>query len=139
MERSRELEEVVRDAYGVMERGDVEGLDARMSKAEGTLMIGSDPDEWWEGSSTVRDAFRAQSEALGGGVSIVNGDPRAYVEGTIGWFADRPSIRLPDGNVLPTRITGVLRREDDGSWRWVQGHFSVGVGNEAVFGQELPL
>ena len=137
MERSAELEQYVRDTYAVMETGDVDGMAAQISTGEGTLMIGTDPDEWWDGQEKIREAFRVQVEALGGGMPLVAGDPRGYVEGDIGWVADRPSFRLPDGSELATRLTGVLRRED-GGWRWVQGHFSIGVSNEEALGQELP-
>ena len=138
MERSTELEEFVRDSYAIMARGDVEAFDAAMSRSEGTLMIGTDPEEWWEGSDAIRVAFQGQTEAMGGGLPLVGGDPRGYVEGDIGWIADRPSFRLPDGTEIQTRLTGVLRRVD-GSWCWVQGHTSIGAANESAFGQDLPI
>jgi ketosteroid isomerase-like protein len=138
MERSTELEEFVRDSYAIMARGDVEAFDAAMSRSEGTLVIGTDPDEWWVGSPAIRAAFEGQTEAMGGGFPLVAGDIRAYVDGDVGWFADRPSFALPDGTELVIRLTGVLRRED-GGWNWVQVHTSIGVANESAFGQELPV
>ena len=138
MERSAELEAFVRDSYAIMARGDVEAFDAAMSSSEGTLMIGTDPQEWWEGTSAIRAAFQGQTEAMGGGFPFVPGDVRGYVEGDIGWFADRPSIRLADGTEFSLRLTGVLRREG-GSWQWLQGHTSIGVANESAFGQDLPI
>ena len=102
-------------------------------------MIGTDPEEWWAGRGAIRAAFKGQTEAMGGGFPFVPGDDlRAYVEGDVGWFADRPSIKLPDGTDMSLRLSGVLRREG-GSWHWVHGHTSIGVANESAFGQDLPI
>jgi ketosteroid isomerase-like protein len=138
MERSAELEDFVRESYAIMLAGNVSALDGVLSHAEETLMIGTDPDEWWEGRDAFLTAFQGQTEAMGGGITLTGGDPRAYVEGDMGWVADRPSYRLPDGTELSARVTGVLRKEN-GNWRWVQSHSSIGVANEAAFGKELPI
>ena len=136
MERSAELEAWLREAYASMERGDVDAMDASVSRAEGTVMIGTDPHEWWYGHEAIRKTFEDQVQALGGGFPLTGGDPRAYVEGDVGWVADRPSFRFPDGREMETRLSGVVRREG-GGWRWVQAHFSIGVPNADAFGQEL--
>ena len=138
MERSAELEDFVRESYAIMLSGDVSALEAVLSRDEEIIMIGTDPDEWWEERDALLAAFRGQSEAMGGGITLTGGDPRAYVDGDVGWVADRPSYRLPDGTELSARITGVLRREN-GNWRWVQSHSSIGVANEDAFGTELPI
>ena len=41
---------------------------------------------------------------------------------------------LEDGTEIPTRSTAVFHRED-GEWKMVQGHKSVGVSNEELFGE----
>ena len=138
MERSAELEDFVRESYAIMLAGDVQALDGVLSQAEETLMIGTDPDEWWERRDAFLAAFQGQTEAMGGGITLTSADPRAYVEGDIGWVADRPSYRLPDGTELSARVTGVLRKEN-GNWRWLQSHSSIGVANEAAVGKELPI
>jgi ketosteroid isomerase-like protein len=38
---------------------------------------------------------------------------------------------MPDGSAIKTRVTAVLRR-DDGTWKLVHAHFSVGVPDEEV-------
>jgi ketosteroid isomerase-like protein len=138
VERSAELEAFVRESYAIMLAGDTSALDATLSQGDATLMIGTDPNEWWEGRDAILAAFQGQTEAMGGGITLLGGDPRAYVEGDVGWVADRPSYRLPDGTEFSARVTGVLRKEN-GSWRWVQGHSSIGVANEDAFGKELPI
>jgi hypothetical protein len=43
---------------------------------------------------------------------------------------------LPDGQVVPFRLTAVFHREGQ-AWRMVQAHFSVGVPNERLGQQPL--
>ena len=72
----------------------------------------SRPDEWWEGFEAIREAMRAQSEAMEW-MRIVAGELRAYREGEVGWVVDRDaSFRLPDGTQIPFRNSVVFRRED---------------------------
>jgi hypothetical protein len=70
------------------------------------------------------------------GMRIWPGDIEAYVEGDLGWFADRPRFVLLDGTEVPFRHTGVFRREG-GEWKLVQAHTSLGIPNEDVIGFEL--
>ena len=48
----------------------------------------------------------------------------------IGWVADRPRAVLPEG-AISTRLTGVVRQEE-GEWKLVHIHLSVGVPDEEV-------
>jgi hypothetical protein len=57
-------------------------------------------------------------------------EPYCYEEGSMGWVADRPRAVLADGNAISTRLTGVVRQE--GQWRLVHIHISVGVPDEEV-------
>jgi hypothetical protein len=52
--------------------------------------------------------------------------------------ADRTLITLPDGTTIQLRSTLVFQREN-GSWKVVQHHNSVGVPNEELVKQTLPL
>jgi ketosteroid isomerase-like protein len=47
----------------------------------------------------------------------------------MGWVANRPRAVLPDGNAISTRLSGVVRQEE-GGWRVVHIHVSVGVPDE---------
>jgi SnoaL-like domain len=47
----------------------------------------------------------------------------------VGFATDEPRFVLPDGQFLPTRLTGVLHQEG-GEWKVVHLHFSVGVPDE---------
>jgi len=66
----------------------------------------------------------------------VAGDLRCYSEGSVGWVADRARFVLGDGSEIPFRFTAVFRRED-GAWRMVQAHASLGVPNADVVGADL--
>ena len=53
----------------------------------------------------------------------------------MGWIADQPRFRTLDGEV-PMRLTAVFRRED-GEWKLIQTHSSIGVSNEDAFGEDF--
>jgi ketosteroid isomerase-like protein len=72
-----------------------------------------------------------------GGMHIVPGELRAYREGEVGWVVDRDaSFELADGTQIPFRSTLVYRRED-GEWKLVHLHSSLGVRNEEMFGEDV--
>ncbi len=72
------------------------------------------------------------------GLQFVSGDIQAFSEGSIGWFADQPTIKMADGSEAPARITGVFRQEG-GVWKLMQFHFSFGVMNEEALNEELTI
>jgi ketosteroid isomerase-like protein len=137
MQRSSDVESLVREFYDAMRRGDATALGRLIADHDEVLFIGTDPAEWWEGHDTVIATMRDQMEAMGGGIELVGGDPRGFQSGDLGWFADRPSFRLSDGTEVPTRLTGVASRQSD-QWRVVHSHISVGVSNEEAVGRDLP-
>jgi hypothetical protein len=136
MERSPELEEfakryaqAARDGYGVA------AADFVSERAE-VVVIGSDPDEWWDGAGYNR-AMRAQADAMGGSIPIYLTDMQAYREGSVGWIVGRPVFRFGEGQEAESRLTAVVH-DEGGRWKIVHLHLSVGVPNEDVLGQELP-
>ena len=137
MEPSNELKELVLRTYAAMGNGDTSFYDHHLSHQEGVLIIGSDPNEWWTGYDTITQVFKAQMREMGG-VSCLPGDPQAYRMGDVGWVADRPRFRLPDGIELPVRMSIVFVQED-GAWKVAQQHISIGVPNEQIVGQELTV
>lgn len=106
-------------AGGLVTRGDV------------AIVVGTGPGEGHDDRDAWVAGFRSQVEALPG-VRIEPGpSPRAFAEGSVGWFLDEPTWVLPDGSRIPTRWTSVVRRED-GDWRLVHMHVSVGVPDEKL-------
>jgi ketosteroid isomerase-like protein len=76
-----------------------------------------------------------KQEMQAGDVTVSSmGEVYASVEGNVGWVSSRPVWTLEDGTEIPTRSTAVFHRED-GEWKMVQGHTSVGVSNEELFGE----
>jgi ketosteroid isomerase-like protein len=135
MEQSDELRDLTLRFYEAATTGDLSFFDRHVSRQEGVVFVGTDPNEWWEGFEALREAIRAQSEQMGG-MQIVPGQIQAYREGSVGWVIDGDaSFRLADGTEIPFRNSVVFRRED-GEWKVVHGHSSIGVSNEEMFGED---
>ena len=135
MEQSDELRDLTLRFYEAATTGDLSFFDRHISRQEGVAFVGTDPNEWWEGFEALREAIRAQSEEMGG-MQIVPGRLQAYREGNVGWVIDRNSwFRLPDGKEMPFRNSAVFLKED-GEWKLIHTHTSIGVRNEQMFGEE---
>ena len=137
MQQSAELREVLLAFYRGVSTGDISSIERMISSDNATLMIGTDPQEWWRGEDVYR-AYREQLEAMGGKMVIKPGDPETYVQGEVGWVADRPSFMLPDGTERPFRLSAVFVKER-GGWKAIQTHASIGVPNIESMGKELPV
>ena len=133
MERAPELRDVVLRLYEAFSRGDADLMERLTSRREGLVFIGTDPGEWLEDLAGIRRLVQAQA---GAGITVVPGEVRAYREGPVGWVADRGTFRLPHGGDVPFRLTAVFLRED-GEWKLIQEHASIGVSNEEAVGREL--
>jgi ketosteroid isomerase-like protein len=136
MNTSDELKTLTKEGLESFASGGLDFFTRRISRQDGVLAIGTNPNEWWAGHDTIVNIFKAQSEAMQG-MAIINVQPQAYSEGNVGWAAAEPTFRLPDGTELPFRLTVVYHKED-GDWKVVQWHASLGVANEEAIGEELP-
>ena len=101
-----------------------------------TLLIATDPEEWWRGGDNIRAIHSAQTAGIGEIAWHVH-EVEAWEEGDIGWAACRADMTLASGKVLPHRSTVVFRREN-GNWRIIQSHVSLGVPNFESFEMDLP-
>ena len=137
MGESAEIRSVAMHYFDAICRGDTSYLEQFVSREDGTLLIGTDPNEWWAGHERIVSVWRAQFEAVGGSLPIRATNLQAYCDGNIGWFAAQPVATLPGGTLAPFRITAVVRKED-GDWKLVSSHSSFGVPNEEAIGQALP-
>ncbi len=138
MEEVAELRNVMLGFYDALAGGDADLLERLISRQDGVVGIGTDPDEWWVGHAKLHGIMKTQMAEMGGHIRIVGSDPMAYSEGTVGWVADRPRFRLDDGTESPIHLTATFHKEQD-SWKIVQFHVSVGVSNEDVVGRELTV
>lgn len=118
--------------YEAMGTGDAPALDRLFSREGGALAIGSDPGEWWAGHDTILEAFHAQLQGRSSR-KIVPGELSTFVEGTVGWAADRRTMRLSSGKEITVRET-MLFRQEDGIWALVQFHASFAVPNDELAG-----
>ncbi len=135
MERCEEVEELTRALYEAVSRADLAWFVERLARTTPLAVVGTAPDEWWDDRATLLHALRAQMEAAGAdSVLLTPGALRADREGDVAWVADRPVLRVGAVSV-ECRHTAVFVREEL-EWRLVQHHFSVGVPNEEVFGDE---
>ena len=132
MEQSTELRDFVLSSYQARQRGTaVDFWERHLSQQDGVLVIGTDPDEWWLGYTAILEMAKSGDGGLE--VSTIESDPQAYAEGTVGWFADNFEWKLPNGAAIAARLTGVCHKED-GDWKIVQMHVSIGIPNEEAFG-----
>lgn len=130
MERSTELESVVRETIDAMRTRDVEAVERMLSRSEGAVMIGSDASEY---TRDIDEMFRMMRESMPveSGYTVSLGKIDGYIEGHVGWFDGTISFER-EGQSVEARTTGVAHREKD-QWRFVQMHVSIGVPNEHMF------
>jgi hypothetical protein len=120
--------------YAALPTWDAAATDRFISRQRGMVGIGTDPAEWVTDAGTLGRLLSAQAEAMPGMV-LVPSDLHVFTEGSVGWAADQPIARMPDGSEVPLRMTAVLHRED-GSWKVVQTHWSIGLRNEEAFPED---
>ena len=135
MEQSVELHDLVLRFYEAFSSGDISLIENLFSQKDEVLLIGSDPNEWWAGYKTIISVLKSQMEEMGG-AKFVDVDTKAYSEGTVGWSNSQAIMKMPDGLEIPFRMTGVFHQED-GSWKILQWHASIGVSNEEAIGRKL--
>lgn len=94
-------------------------------------------DEVYQGPRTDRDGeFLVRRAKEMGIVSIEYDLVEAYQEDSVGWAAAIVTGHRTEGDPVRSRYTAVFHLEE-GLWRVVQWHASLGVANEDAFGVEL--
>lgn len=93
--------------------------------------IGTDAEEWWT-SEQVADSVAAFTGA-GDDLRVVIDDLAIHLQGDVAWAEAHVRFTRADGAEQLVRVTGVLVHED-GQWRVVQSHSSIGVPNADMFG-----
>lgn len=131
MERSTELEDLVRAWFDAASRGDPALVDELVSEDSAARLVGSDMSEWISGGEAISKFLRGEAIGAGGAVTFTPSETEAYQEGSVGWAATKLTIQLPDGHTVAPRWTSVFHREGDG-WKFVQTHASIGIGNADI-------
>ena len=128
MERSDAVRDGILAFYARFSTGDADAFAGGIATGDGVSVIGSGPGEGHDDRESWIHTYATQIAAYG--MTLQAGDnPAGYEEGAVGFGTDTPRFVLPDGSYVPTRLTAVLRNED-GEWKIVHLHFSVGVSDE---------
>jgi class 3 adenylate cyclase len=130
MERSPELEAVVKRMWHAWASQDIEAVTNLIMRDPGYRMILSADDEWFQGDLARYTVER--SRVLG--VERIEFDRvEAYEHGEFGWAASEVTIFRSEGATTKARNTMVFIL-DGGMWRAVQHHTSTGVSRAEEFG-----
>lgn len=122
VQRSSELAAVMKRLLGALERGDEASIRALMTASDDTLIMGSAPHEWYQGTKAA-DLFVAQSKDMPEFHYDVE-RLEAFENGAVGWsVADVISV-LESGPAILLRMTAVFTLERD-VWRMVHWHTSA--------------
>lgn len=99
------------------------------------LLVGTAPEEWWDGYDNIFSQWSAQKAEFGGSF-LVPGRLRIETRGNLGWVVDDPDFTVdgePQG--INVRLTMVFELVD-GTWWLVHMHSSRGISNDILFTDE---
>src|SRR4029077_5208049 len=114
MEPAPDLVLFLERMYRNWERLDADVFADAIARQPGSLMIGSDAEEWWEGYDAISAVIRVQFQEFKDELPAIRFDVEgidAWKEGTVGWVASRALMVIEGMAPLPTRSTVVLREE----------------------------
>jgi adenylate cyclase len=136
VEPSEEIRRIVQRWTSAIAEGDAETVLARLSEHPGTLIIGTDPAEWWRGSE-AHTVWGRQIEELEDSFQVASDEIEAWEEGSVGWASVKETISW-GGKKIEARATYVLHLER-GEWKVVHVHWSFPQANVAVLGRSLTV
>jgi len=135
VEPSEEIRRVIERWTKAIADGDVETVLGRLSNESGTLIVGTDPAEWWRGAE-AHAVWSRQIQEIGR-FPIVATEVDAWEEGSVGWAAVKEVVNLETG-ASESRATYVLHLER-GEWKVVQVHWSFPRSIEETLGRALTV
>jgi class 3 adenylate cyclase len=136
VEPSEEIRRVIDRLIKAIAEGDKESALGRLSEHPGTLIIGSDPAEWWRGHET-RAVWGRQIEEFDGSFLVTADEIDAWEEGSVGWASVKETIDWA-GKTIEGRASYVLHLER-GEWKVVRVHWSFPQPHVDVLGRSLTL
>jgi class 3 adenylate cyclase/ketosteroid isomerase-like protein len=119
VEPSEEIRRVIQRWTKAVADGDGDAVLSRLSTEGGTLIVGTDPAEWWRGAE-AHAVWSRQIQEIGR-FPIVATEVDAWEEGSVGWAAVKEVVSLETG-AIESRATYVLHLER-GEWKVVQVHW----------------
>jgi adenylate cyclase len=130
------MERIVKKTF----TGDAGAFVDIISHHPGSILIGTDDEEWYEGFETIAPILRVQMpeiQALRGTDPInLTIEVTAWKEGSVGWTSSYIREGVPGNKNPPMRLTCVFH-EEGAQWRAVQWHASFPLSNEAVLGTSI--
>ena len=135
MEPSDEIRRVIERWTMAIAAGDADAYLSRLSDHVGTLMIGTDPAEFWRGDEMRAIWAQQMRETRDFGVKAV--EIHAWEEGTVGWAGVKETIDW-EGRTIESRGTYVLHLEH-GEWKVVHVHWSFPRANQETLGRSLTV
>jgi ketosteroid isomerase-like protein len=129
-EPAAEIEQVLRDFVDAIAHSNVDEIAGRASRDACAVAIGSDPGEWREGYDEIVGLLRESTPDAELGVTAGLDDVKAFREGSVGWAAGHGYFEI-EGKRVPVRMTAVAHQEN-GEWKLVQTHASIGVPNDRM-------
>src|ERR1700688_3340325 len=115
---------------------DIEQALDSVSRQPGVLLVGTDPEEWWEEFGPASAVLKVQWQEFKamGGFRFDAERISAAEEGTVGWVAARRQLTIGTRSPLPMTCT-LVAHEEGTHWRMVQFHAAMDSPNEQTVGQ----
>ncbi len=136
MEPSEEIRRIVQRWTSAIAEGDADSALARLSEHPGTLIIGTDPAEWWRGDE-AHAIWGRQIDELGSSFRVTTDEIEAWEEESVGWASVKETISWEE-KTIEARATYVLHLER-GEWKVVHVHWSFPQANVDVLGKSLTV
>jgi ketosteroid isomerase-like protein len=124
-----EVRTVIEETIEALNAGDAARLRSVLSERADGAHIGTDPGEWETGQQVV-DAVAAAGGA--DDIQLVADDIDIHIHGDVAWAEGHGRFARAGGGARAARMTWVLVRED-GQWKFVQSHASIGVPSADTF------
>jgi len=136
MEPSEEIRRIIDRLTRAIADGDAESVLTRLSDHPGTLVVGSDPAEWWRGRE-ARALWGRQLEEFDGSFRVRANQIDAWEEGGVGWASVNETIEW-GGTTIEGRASYILHLER-GEWKLVHVHWSFPQHHLEVLGRSLTV
>ncbi len=135
MEKSPEIEAVVRRIFDSVVRGDYETFRNLASRSDNVISVDVTTYSWWRGHETATHSWEVRREEVDL-VRVEFDRVEAFQSGNFGWAVAVVDLFSAAGDRFSQRFTGVFELQA-GAWRWVHTHSSHAVPGVDFWGIEV--